>query len=133
MSFLDAHTIHSKKHPSKKSPSKNSKMSNPWDPNCPLEDFACVCGYIDPPPRNLSDRLCDPCEARRESKIKKEAEELEAQVTAQFALPDTDPTRIFTEAELRDVANIHCDKRGFNRILLRAMRKRLNIRLGYYY
>jgi len=102
-------------------------MSNPWDPNLPMEEIGCVCGYIDPPPRNLNDRLCNPCEARKAIKAKKEAEELDARIDAQLALPDNDPKRLFTDAELRDVANVHCDKYGFSRVLLRAMRKKLGI------
>ncbi len=98
-----------------------------YDPT-PLHEMMCVCGYMDPPPRNLNDQLCDPCEARKDVKAKKDAEEMDALVAAQLALPDTDPARIFTDAELRDTARVHCDKRGFNRLLLRAMRKKLGIR-----
>jgi hypothetical protein len=98
-----------------------------YDPT-PLHEMMCVCGYLDPPPRNLNDQLCDPCESRKEVARKKEAAEMEALVTAQLALPDTDPARIFTDAELRDTYRIHCDKRGLNRLLLRAMRKKLGIR-----
>ena len=105
-------------------------MSNPWDPNLPIEEIGCFCGYIEPPPRNLSDRLCESCEARKAIKAKKEAEELEFYVNTQLALPDGDPKRLFTDAELRDVANVHCDKYGFSRVLLRAMRKRLGIALN---
>ena len=95
----------------------------------PLEEMGCFCGYLDPPPRNLNDTLCNPCEARKDVAAKKDAAEMEALVAAQLSLPDTDPARIFTDAELRDTARVHCDKRGFNRLLLRAMRKRLGIPL----
>ncbi len=95
-----------------------------------LDDNDCYCGYMDPPPLNLNDRLCNPCEARRAIKVKKDAEELEFYVGVQLALPDGDPKRLFTDAELRDVANVHCDKYGFSRVLLRAMRKRLGISLN---
>jgi hypothetical protein len=104
--------------------------TNPWDPNLPIEEIGCFCGYIEPPPRNLSDRLCDSCEARKAIKAKKDAEELDARVTEQLALPEGDPNRLFTDAELRDTANVHCDKRGFSRVLLRAIRNRLGIPLN---
>ncbi len=105
-------------------------MSNPWDPNLPIEEIGCYCGYIEPPPRNLNDSLCDSCEARKAIKIKKDAEELEFYVNTQLSLPDNDPKRLFTDAELRDVANVHCDKYVFRRVLLRDLRKRLGIALN---
>lgn len=109
-----------------------SSSQNPCDPNFPMEEIGCFCGYIDPPPRNLNDHLCDPCEARKVIQAKKDAEELEAYVDIQLALSKDDPKRLFTLAELHDVANIHCDKNGYSRILLRAMRKRLGIALNRY-
>ncbi len=92
-----------------------------------LDTTPCVCGYIDPPPRNLSDQLCDPCEARRALQFKKEKDEMDVYITTQITLPESDPKRIFTDAELRDVKNVQCDSQGFNRTLLRDIRKRLGI------
>lgn len=90
-------------------------------------DDACYCGYIDPPPRNCNDTQCNPCEAKKANeKVRRDAS-MTAEVEAQLALPDGHPKRIFSDAEIRDLAGTHCDSRGFHRTLLQALRKRLGL------
>ena len=82
-----------------------------------MTDTECYCGYIDP--GFPGDPKCNPCEARE--KLKREA--LAAVAAAQLALPDGSPERVFTDAQIRDVANVHCDAAGGNRLLLRELRR----------
>lgn len=85
------------------------------------DDTTCYCCYIDPGfPGNPK---CVNCEKRE----KAEKDKLRAFAEKQLALPEGDPTRIFSEAEIRDVARTHCDKRGMNRLLLRELRKLIGL------
>jgi hypothetical protein len=84
-----------------------------------MTDDNCYCGDIDP--GFPGDPKCVNCMTKE--KLKREA--LAATAAAQLALPDGHPERIFTDAEIRDVANVHCDAAGRNRLLLRELRRRM--------
>ena len=77
--------------------------------------------------RKFVDGLCIPCETREKAEKKRADAELRALVEQQLSLPDGHSSRIFTDAEIRDVRATHCDKQGFNRVLLQALRKRLGM------
>jgi hypothetical protein len=85
------------------------------------DDTTCYCCYIDPGfPGNPK---CVNCEKRE----KAEKDKLRAFAEKQLALPEGDPTRIFSNAEIRDLNGTHCDKRGMSRLLLRELRKLMGL------
>jgi hypothetical protein len=80
-----------------------------------LNTDECYCGYADP--GFPGDSRCYPCQAkaqRAEIERKKKAR-------IQSALPDDDPEKVFSEAEISD-ERVQADKNGFNRVLLRDIR-----------
>ena len=89
-------------------------------------DDSCYCGYIDP--GFPGDPKCVNCEKKEQVKKKRLAADLAASAEKEMALPEGHPERIFTDAEIRDVAHVHCDKRGLSRLLLREIRKRMGIK-----
>lgn len=87
----------------------------------------CFCGYLTPSPRSDADKQCIYCEKLKVIAKQKAAADLEELVTKELSLPDGHTDRIFTDEEIRATGSIFCDKTGRFRVLLRELRKRLNL------
>ena len=90
-----------------------------------MATIECYCHYIDP--GFPGDPKCTPCEDKEKLKREARAAELAAAAARQLALPADSPDRVFTDAQIRDVENGYCDKRGGGRLLLRELRRRMGL------
>lgn len=90
-----------------------------------MADLDCYCHYIDP--GFPGDPVCVNCEEKVAAASAAAAAAVAAAATAQLALPDGHPERVFTEAQIRDVKCDYCDKKGTGRLLLRELRRRLGL------
>jgi hypothetical protein len=75
------------------------------------------CQYADP---GCPDNWCGGCEDEETERRERDAEMLRAEL----AKPEKE--RIFSMADIQN-PNVHCDKEGYNRLLLRLLRKHFGI------